>query len=137
MIVENGDDYISPQQRRMWALISYVLMQFSCPVMYRHGRPNPEFRIDEYHEFFVPRDHERAEAVAHYILSELADEVKEGRWNRELKSYFFGTKVFVYMYSGIDGYVDSKTSKLMAEKAAKYFMEKIEKMRDADGKTKH
>jgi hypothetical protein len=119
----NGDDSLSPFERKLWALTYSCLYKFGCPVMFNVFGPMAQHKIDRTITFFVPTFCESSHLVIDYLRHELESEARDGQKVGE--EYWPGTKVEIVEFSGTDFYLERDVVETMAQQAMKAFMDKV------------
>lgn len=127
----DGDDHLSAFDRHIWGLCYSTLERFGCVTIFKVRGPWAQSRINKSIEFFVPRDHPRADEVKAYLEDELRHEASAP--SRIGDDWVYGTDVRVMLYSGIIGYVDRERMQELSEPLIENFMRALSER----GKFKH
>ena len=122
---EDGDEYLSPQDRHLWGLIYSTALKFKCLTIFRkHGPWGPD-RKDCWIYFFVPRCHPNAQEVKQYLEHEAKSLIRVGLQLED--DWLPGTHVKVHYYSGADPYLERDDAEEIAEMMCESFIASIRK----------
>jgi len=108
-----GDAYLSSQDRHIWSLIWATMQKFHCIPIFRKSGPWAPAHQDCWLHFFVPCHHPRANEVVEYLEHETRALLKVRRQRKD--DWHPNTFVRVFLYSGIDPYMERDISEDIAQ----------------------
>lgn len=121
MDINDGDNFLSLQDRHIWELIYSTLERFGCLTIFRKRGPYAPGRKDCEIIFFVPRGHPRAEEVKAYLEHESKPLMFVARQLND-DFYYPNTHVRVLMFAGINYHIDRDRTEEMSQQWAEAFM---------------
>lgn len=120
-IIDDGDEYISAFERRLWNFTYTVLYRYKCPIQFQFQGPNVDNKMNQMITFYVP---EGREDVASYIIQEWKDDEIESL--EENGHWFWGVEIDIMYFSGPSVYADKKILKEMTKNILSYSKDKVD-----------
>lgn len=120
---DDGNDYISGFDNRLWNFTYTVLMKFQCPIMFKVLGPDAPRKVHQFINFFVPKGRQD---VADYIIQEWQHEVRVESAKFEGVDWFWNTYVNIYFYDGIEPHMEHADVVKMSQNAMLYLYAKLE-----------